>query len=111
MLAPMTDQDAEAYEVVFGSQDNSKYEILKGGQMVKSVVTYNILSDEQFRSFWVEWKHGNLTAGRGQTWEYPVITHHDLNAHKMVAASFSTWNTCPGNWDIDQRIGKPFRFL
>ena len=105
IIAPKTNVDTGTYDVIFGSNDNSKYEILKGGKLLQSVIAYNILSAEQFRNFWVSWHEGNLTAGRGEVGQYHAIANYDSSAPTMYSVSFSTSNTCPGNWDIDQRVG------
>ena len=93
------------YEIVLGSFDNTHCEIRRAWVPVDSKEFYGVLSADAYHSFWVDWQQGNITAGFGNHGEMHLLAFFDPIPFDIYRATISTWNTCDGDWEIDQHGG------
>nr|XP_009861615.2 C3 and PZP-like alpha-2-macroglobulin domain-containing protein 8 [Ciona intestinalis] len=56
---------SDSYEIVLGGSDNTQSWISRNSQHLVTAATDQILSGEEYRSFWVTWVGGNIQVGTG----------------------------------------------
>src|SRR6218665_4090684 len=71
----------EAYEIMFGAEEDSLIEIRKpvsgSFQRVYSVYALGYLDCTNYQSFWVSWRDEVISAGHGVPYQLPLITWRD----------------------------------
>ncbi|XP_013402294.1 uncharacterized protein LOC106167937 isoform X1 [Lingula anatina] len=78
----------KSYEVVLGSEGNTKTEVKEHGVTQMVIPTENILSKDVFKTFWINWEDDKLTLGENDEgkqktkleWEIPKEKRHPVNA-------------------------------
>lgn len=90
--------DSKQIEVSIGSSDNQKSAIFKSKSTKIETNTPNILSNSEYRSFWVQFKNGVVAVGRSGERE-PFISWQDSNEYTVNYIGFRTRSN-PGLWMI-----------
>jgi len=67
-----------SYEIMFGTEENTRFEIRKAVngslQKVYGVAALGYLNCRNYQSFWVSWRDGIISAGYGVPYQLPLIT-------------------------------------
>lgn len=114
------------YEIFIGGWGNSKTVIRKNRQSPKKAFFYSdinpnwcfrtkpdvaevptpgILTDQDFRGFWVRWENGTISAGNeGEA--APFISFTDYENVPIEYVGYCTGWGARGTWVIEQREGK-----
>ncbi len=97
------DNSGQNYEIVFGGWGNSKSVIRECTTCsnLEFHVEHNIISDTEFRPFWLSWDSGVISAGKGVvvgdqqflSWTAPIATPPVVNY-----VSISPWKNSIGTW-------------
>ena len=102
------------YELSIGAQSNSKTTLkgAVGGAILVEVDTPAILDCQNLRSFWISWRRGELSFGKGSVPEQGrVLFYQDANSwHDVNALSFATNAGSVGVWDISVFTGENYNF-
>lgn len=99
------DLERKTLEIVLGAEENSKSFIRDSsmGPIKAHAQTVNLLSDTEFRYFWVSWANHVLEVGRGarygqqQFLKWKVPSHKQFNVNCLAV---STSRTGKGEWEF-----------
>ncbi|CAL1532447.1 unnamed protein product [Lymnaea stagnalis] len=104
------DVERKTYEICLGAEENSKSYIRDGslGAVKCEANTVNLLSDTEFRYFWLSWANNHVEVGKGAkygnarflSWEVPVNRQFKVNS-MAVATSRAT----KGQWEFAEILG------
>lgn len=104
------DVDRKTYEIVIGTDGNTKSIIRygAGGPIMVESMTMNILSEEEFRYFWVNWANNKIEVGRGANygvgaflqWTIPPSKQFNINC-----LAVSTGTPSRGQWEFAELLG------
>jgi len=92
LFAPFLYHDlvSDYYRLVIGDNSNSRVNIMRGDKIITGVNVQNILSGDEFRSFWVQWYHGEIVFGRGEhVGNDVIIAYYDPSPSPITAAGFT----------------------
>ncbi|XP_071519403.1 uncharacterized protein [Panulirus ornatus] len=98
-LSPDDEEDPEdLYEIFIGCWEGGESGIRRKTQDICRIETPDILSDEEFRSFWIKIQHGIIKVGRsGQ--KHPFMSYSDPEALLHVTwYGYSTGWGAEGEW-------------
>lgn len=103
------DVDRKTYEIVIGTDGNTKSIIRygAGGPIMVESMTMNILSEEEFRYFWVNWANNKIEVGRGANygvgaflqWTIPPSKQFNINC-----LAVSTGTPSRGQWEFAELL-------
>ncbi len=100
------DWGRNSYEIILGESENTRTVIKKmfSTQILTEVETWNILSCDDLRHFWISWEHDMLEMGSGDmydrsfmVWPLPINTD-------MQVVSVATSDVY-GEWELEQLPG------
>ena len=97
------------YEVVIGSQDNTKTEIRGsvGGSPLYEVNTPQILNCNASRLFWITWSSGTISVGTGSVPQQDRLLYfQDPQWHPVNSMSVMTPAGVAGTWQTSGFVGK-----
>ncbi|KAK9887116.1 hypothetical protein WA026_020563 [Henosepilachna vigintioctopunctata] len=105
-LSPSAAETTPMYEIFIGGWGNSKSVIRKNRTKpeVAEVPTPGILTDQDFRGFWVRWENGTISAGNEGEGS-PFISFTDYERVPIEYVGFCTGWGARGSWVIEQREG------
>ena len=103
--------DSDAYEIELGYYNNERTVIrmFEKGTILAEEVTHQILSCQEYRTFWLDWRQGQVSLGKG-----PV---HGTNVIFNIANSIQfglnyiavgSYNTRTADWQFFPRSGNYF---
>ena len=105
----------KVYEVTIGKDDNAVTVIRKGnhflgfdGNIKATGQTPGILSETEFRTFWVSWALGDIQVGRGpEVGSNKIISWQDNDEfHSIHALAVATDKGVTGQWEFYQLKGQ-----
>ncbi len=104
------------YEIVLGGYGNTQSDIRKplSGGVQASAQTLNILNCEQFRVFWISWSPEDKTIRVGSgiiPGMFEIMFYTDVSYIQVDTVEISTWEHYGGEWEIEQRTGRPFGYF
>lgn len=97
------------YELVIGAQDNTETMLYSavGGNLLKSAMTPQILSCDTVRLFWLSWRNGQISFGKGIVPEVGALfTVNDAQWHAVNSLSFMTPPGVTGYFAVPTMIGE-----
>ncbi|CAH1794507.1 unnamed protein product [Owenia fusiformis] len=112
LAATSDDFSKNTYEIVIGGWSGTKSVIrdARGGGVMAEAETLDIVTCEEFRSFWVSWKNGLIEVGKGKTHGVGrFMFWTDPNAHVVKALSLATGWGSRGKWTLYHPIGREVR--
>ena len=98
---------ASSYQITLGGHSNQRSWISRGEERLVTAATAGILSDEEFRAFWVTWTDGNIQVGKGkivnlesrymqwrqpQQEEHKEITYIGISTSDGSLGEFKLWH-------------------
>lgn len=104
------DVDRKTYEIVIGTDGNTKSIIRygAGGPIMAESMTMNILSEEEFRYFWVSWANNQIEVGRGANYGVGTFLHWTIPPSKQFninCLAVSTGTPSRGQWEFAELLG------
>lgn len=97
------------YEVIIGAIDNTKT-ILRGsvgGSSLTEVNTPQILNCTASRLFWISWRSGDISVGRGSVpQQNRFLYFRDPNWHQVTSMSLLTPSGVNGRWSVGNIAGE-----
>ncbi|XP_046369362.1 uncharacterized protein LOC124144153 isoform X3 [Haliotis rufescens] len=99
------DVDRKTHEIVLGAEDNTKSFIRDGsmGAIRAQATTINLLSEDDFRFFWVSWKNHVIEVGRGAYYGKNTFLKYKLPQTKQFninCMALSTGRASKGQWEF-----------
>ena len=108
ILSPDVGNTEDVYEIALGIDDNvhSVIRNTRGGTNHVIAWTEDILSCDEYRTFWIQWVNGSgIYVGEGpEVGVDEIFRFIDLVGKNIRAAGFSTGNGATGSWRI-QNVG------
>ncbi|XP_060064784.1 uncharacterized protein LOC132545130 [Ylistrum balloti] len=103
------DVNRKAHEIVIGAEGNTKSCIREctNGTVRTESMTMNILSNENFRYFWINWANHHLEVGRGAQYGYGRFLHlHVLpkRQFKVNCLAVATSKSTTGHWEFAELL-------
>lgn len=109
------DVDRKTYEIVIGTDGNKKSIIRygAGGLVMAESMTMNILSEDEFRYFWISWANNKIEVGRGANygvgaflqWTIPPSKEFNINC-----LAVSTGTPSRGQWEFAELLGSCMKY-
>nr|CAB3233265.1 C3 and PZP-like alpha-2-macroglobulin domain-containing protein 8 [Phallusia mammillata] len=105
ILTSQQSASSGSYEVVLGGSRNTRSWISRDSQHLVTAATNHILSDDEFRPFWITWTNGNIQVGTGKTenpesrfmqWREP----NDVTREIILYAGFATSDGATGSFRL-----------
>lgn len=110
LLSSTRDETEVAYEIVYGSFDNTQTEVRRGshGERLASVDTPDIMHCDEYCRFWVRWDYSSklLTVGVGKLDTHVYITLTDEDMHQIQAFTFTSWVDSEGEYQVLEEQSK-----
>ena len=99
----------QSIEIVIGDEDNTKtvfryLEMMPPGNIAEAN-TFNILSCNQMRHFWLSWKDDKIRLGNWHIYDYNVVLEAEIGAGYPVRAISLATPTEDGVWMIRDSFG------
>ncbi|XP_076468513.1 uncharacterized protein LOC143299208 isoform X2 [Babylonia areolata] len=99
------DLERKTYEIVLGAEENSKSLIRDSslGPIKAEAHTVNLLSEEDFRYFWISWENHELQVGRGPKQGYQQFLRWKIPPNRQFnvnCLAVSTSRMGKGQWEF-----------
>lgn len=113
LSAVYSDLERKTYEIVIG-ENNRRSLIREGslGQLRAEAMTINILSEKEFRYFWVSWADHHIEVGRGTKHGQSRFLHWHVPPNKQFninCLAVATDRASKGQWEfiemLEQKVG------
>ncbi|OWF46609.1 uncharacterized protein LOC110455505 [Mizuhopecten yessoensis] len=103
------DVNNKAHEIVIGAEGNTKSYIRESanGPVRAESLTMNIVSEENFRYFWINWAHQHLEVGRGAQYGHGrFLRWHVLpkRQFKVNCLAVATSKSSKGHWEFAELL-------
>ena len=99
--------DKYAYEVGIGVNGNVNTWIRKDEIIPIKIETRDILSANEFRTFWLRWEASDIELGRGSHVGVDSVIHwQDPNPTAVHALSLASGGSATAQWELYQLGGK-----
>ena len=110
LAASVGNTDSRVYEVVIGGNNNTQSFIRRSPQANNEVLaeTKDILSANEYRTFWIRWANNNLEVGEGSNIGVSKFMSWDdiSDPHSVTGLSLSTGWGATGDWQFSYITGE-----
>ena len=105
------DVERKTYEIVIGCEGNTKSCIRYGasGPIMTESYTLNILTEKDFRYFWISWADHKVEVGRGAQYGHGRFLQWSVPPNRQFhvnCMSVSTGTMSKGQWEFAELLGK-----
>ncbi|XP_035829271.1 uncharacterized protein LOC101849581 isoform X3 [Aplysia californica] len=99
------DVERKTYEISLGAEENNKSFIRDGslGPVKSEAKTVNLLSDEEFRYFWLSWANNHVEVGRGAKYGQATFLSWTVPPNRQFKVNSMAVATCrdsKGQWEF-----------
>ncbi|XP_052077843.1 uncharacterized protein LOC127715718 [Mytilus californianus] len=120
LSAVYSELERKTWEITIGAENNTKSTVKEGamGQVKIEALTLNILTENDFRYFWISWAENHIEVGRGAQYGYGRFLHWYVPPNKQFNVNclgVSTDKASRGQWefaeilDPEEEFGKQAR--
>lgn len=109
LSAVYSELERKTWEIVIGAENNTKSMIKDGamGPVRVEALTMNIVTDNDFRYFWISWADNHLEVGRGAQYGYGRFLHWHVPPNKQFQINclgVSTGKASRGQWEFAELL-------
>ena len=110
LSAVYSELERKTWEITIGADKNTKSTIKDGamGQIKIEALTMNIVTENDFRYFWISWADNHLEVGRGAQYGYGRFLHWHVPPNKQFhinCLGVSTGKASRGQWEFAELLG------